>query len=102
MQILSFSWQAMASHVENQDAIDAAILGLADPKEARSGIQEVHFLPFKPIDKRTALTYLDSENRMHRISTGASEQILDLVERRVHPIIDRFTERGLRSLAAGR
>ncbi|KAI5683629.1 hypothetical protein M9H77_04857 [Catharanthus roseus] len=97
---------ARASRTENQDAIDAAIVGmLADPKEARAGIQEVHFLPFNPTDKRTALTYLDSEGKMHRVSKGAPEQILNLahnkseIERRVHSVIDKFAERGLRSLA---
>ncbi|KAK6913209.1 hypothetical protein RJ641_022810 [Dillenia turbinata] len=35
--------------------------------QMRSGIQEVHFLPFNPTGKLTALTYLDSENRMHRV-----------------------------------
>ncbi|KAK9698400.1 hypothetical protein RND81_08G101500 [Saponaria officinalis] len=97
---------ARASRVENQDAIDAAIVGtLADPKEARAGIREVHFLPFNPTDKRTALTYIDSEGKMHRVSKGAPEQILNLVrnkselERRVHAIIMKFAERGLRSLA---
>ncbi|KAL2528773.1 ATPase 4 [Forsythia ovata] len=97
---------ARASRLENQDAIDAAIVGmLADPKEARAGIQEVHFLPFNPTDKRTALTYIDSEDKMHRVSKGAPEQILNLahnrseIERRVHSVIDKFAERGLRSLA---
>jgi len=48
---------ARASRVENQDAIDAAMVGmLSDPKEARDDIEEVHFLPFNPVDKRTALT----------------------------------------------
>ncbi|KAM3761636.1 hypothetical protein ACB098_01G283200 [Castanea mollissima] len=97
---------ARASRVENQDAIDTAIVGmLSDPKEARVGIQEVHFLPFNPTDKRTALTYIDSEAKMHRVSKGAPEQILNLahnkseIERRVHAVIDKFAERGLRSLA---
>ncbi|KAK6924941.1 hypothetical protein RJ641_009267 [Dillenia turbinata] len=97
---------ARASRTENQDAIDTAIVGmLADPKEARAGIQEVHFLPFNPTDKRTALTYIDSDGRMHRVSKGAPEQILNLchhkseIERRVHAVIDKFAERGLRSLA---
>ncbi|XP_059284453.1 plasma membrane ATPase 1-like [Lycium ferocissimum] len=97
---------ARASRVENQDAIDAAIVGmLADPKEARAGIQEVHFLPFNPTDKRTALTYLDNEGKMHRVSKGAPEQILNLahnksdIQHKVHSIIDKFAERGLRSLA---
>ncbi|CAN6440277.1 unnamed protein product [Victoria cruziana] len=97
---------ARASRTENQDAIDTAIVGmLADPKEARAGIREVHFLPFNPTDKRTALTYIDSEGKMHRVSKGAPEQILNLshnkseIERRVHSVIDKFAERGLRSLA---
>ncbi|CAK8576758.1 unnamed protein product [Lathyrus sativus] len=52
---------ARASRIENQDAIDVAIVGmLSDPQEARAGINEVHFLPFNPVDKRTALTYFDT------------------------------------------
>ncbi|KAL6580234.1 plasma membrane H+-ATPase [Orobanche minor] len=97
---------ARASRTENQDAIDGAIVGmLADPKEARAGIREIHFLPFNPTDKRTALTYIDGEGKMHRVSKGAPEQILNLahnksdIERRVHAVIDKFAERGLRSLA---
>lgn len=100
---------ARASRTENQDAIDAAIVGmLADPKEARAGIREVHFLPFNPTDKRTALTYFDGEGKLHRVSKGAPEQILALahnkqeIESRVHAIIDKFAERGLRSLAVAR
>nr|XP_016439982.1 PREDICTED: plasma membrane ATPase 2-like [Nicotiana tabacum] len=96
---------ARASRTENQDAIDTAIVGmLSDPKEARAGIREIHFLPFNPTDKRTALTYLDCEGKMHRVSKGAPEQILNLahnksdIERRVHSVIDKFAERGLRSL----
>eukprot|EP01018_Ginkgo_biloba_P007631 Gb_17514 [translate_table: standard] len=122
---------ARASRTENQDAIDAAIVGtLADPKEARAGITEVHFLPFNPVDKRTALTYIDSDGRWHRASKGAPEQkfllpayhnlrilmkpfctvkqILALceskeeVKKKVHSVIDKFAERGLRSLAVAR
>ncbi|KAL2534002.1 ATPase 9 [Abeliophyllum distichum] len=97
---------ARASRVENQDAIDACIVGmLADPKEARAGITEVHFLPFNPVDKRTAITYIDNNGNWHRVSKGAPEQIVELcglkedVKKRVHSIIDKFAERGLRSLA---
>ncbi|NP_001349102.1 Plasma membrane ATPase 1 [Zea mays] len=97
---------ARASRLENQDAIDFAIVSmLPDPKEARAGIQEVHFLPFNPTDKRTALTYLDARGKMHRVSKGAPEQILNLasnkseIERKVHHSIGNYAERGLRSLA---
>ncbi|XP_027189109.1 plasma membrane ATPase-like isoform X1 [Cicer arietinum] len=96
---------ARASRIENQDAIDAAIVGmLSDPQEARAGINGVHFLPFNPVDKRTALTYIDSDGYWHRSSKGAPEQILNLcnckegVKKRVHEAIDKFAQRGLRSL----
>ncbi|KAL0756923.1 hypothetical protein Bca101_094591 [Brassica carinata] len=100
---------ARASRIENQDAIDAAIVGmLADPKEARAGVREVHFLPFNPVDKRTALTYVESDGSWYRASKGATEQILNLcsckedVKRKAHGVIDKFAERGLRSLAVAR
>nr|XP_043615017.1 plasma membrane ATPase-like [Erigeron canadensis] len=97
---------ARSSRVENQDAIDACIVGmLADPKEARAGITEVHFLPFNPVDKRTAITYIDQNGNWQRVSKGAPEQIVDLcnlkdeAKNKVFDIIDKFAERGLRSLA---
>ncbi|XP_041998358.1 plasma membrane ATPase 4-like isoform X2 [Salvia splendens] len=97
---------ARASRVENQDAIDACIVGmLADPKEARAGITEVHFLPFNPVEKRTAITYIDSSGDWHRVSKGAPEQIIELcnlredVKKKALSIIDKFADRGLRSLA---
>ncbi|KAK2391370.1 plasma membrane ATPase [Trifolium repens] len=100
---------ARASRMENQDAIDCAIVSmLADPKEARAGIKEVHFLPFNPTDKRTALTYIDAAGTMHRVSKGAPEHILNLahnkaeISQKVHSMIDRFAERGLRSLGVAR
>ncbi|CAN8271138.1 unnamed protein product [Cochlearia groenlandica] len=106
-QVLLFA--AMASRVENQDAIDAAMVGmLADAKEARAGIREVHFLPFNPVDKRTALTYIDSNDNWHRVSKGAPEQILDLanarpdLRKKVLSCIEKYAERGLRSLAVAR
>ncbi|XP_004488894.1 ATPase 8, plasma membrane-type [Cicer arietinum] len=101
-------YAARASRVENQDAIDASIVGmLSDPKEARAGITEVHFLPFNPVDKRTAITYIDSNGDWHRSSKGAPEQIIELCElkgetlKRAHKTIDGYAERGLRSLAVG-
>ncbi|XP_023516785.1 ATPase 8, plasma membrane-type [Cucurbita pepo subsp. pepo] len=100
---------ARASRVENQDAIDACIVGmLDDPKEARAGITEVHFLPFNPVDKRTAITYIDTDGNWHRSSKGAPEQIIDLCDlkgearQKAHTIIDNYANRGLRSLAVGR
>ncbi|GAB2268817.1 ATPase 10, plasma membrane-type [Dionaea muscipula] len=97
---------ARAARLENQDAIDAAIVNmLSDPKEARANITEIHFMPFNPVDKRTAITYVDADGNWWRASKGAPEQILDLCQEKdeiagkVHSIIDKYAERGLRSLA---
>uniref|UniRef100_A0A803LIF3 Plasma membrane ATPase n=1 Tax=Chenopodium quinoa TaxID=63459 RepID=A0A803LIF3_CHEQI len=81
---------ARASRTENQDAIDGAIVSmLPDPKQNR-------------------VTYIDEAGKMHRVSKGAPEQILELahnqsaIERRVHTVIDKFANRGLRSLGVAR
>ena len=44
--------------------------------QARAGITELHFLPFNPVDKRTALTYTDAKGNWHRASKGAPEQVI--------------------------
>ncbi|CAI0427857.1 unnamed protein product [Linum tenue] len=78
-------------------------------QQARAGIREVHFLPFNPVDKRTALTYInESDGKWYRASKGAPEQILELchssqdLRRKVHSVIEKFAERGLRSLGVAR
>ncbi|XVF48469.1 hypothetical protein PTKIN_Ptkin03bG0192700 [Pterospermum kingtungense] len=100
---------ARASRVENQDAIDGSIVGmLSDPKEARAGITEVHFFPFNPVDKRTAITYVDSNGEWHRCSKGAPEQIIELcgltgaLRKKADEVIESYADRGLRSLGVAR
>uniref|UniRef100_A0A0D3CVP1 Cation-transporting P-type ATPase N-terminal domain-containing protein n=1 Tax=Brassica oleracea var. oleracea TaxID=109376 RepID=A0A0D3CVP1_BRAOL len=61
-----------------------------------------------PKTKRTAITYIDASGNWHRVSKGAPEQIIELcnlredAKKRAHDIIDKFADRGLRSLAVGR
>lgn len=43
--------------------------------QARANIKEVHFLPFNPVEKRTAITYIDSDGAWYRASKGAPEQV---------------------------
>lgn len=44
--------------------------------QARADITEIHFLPFNPTDKRTALTYIDRDGKWIRVSKGAPEQVI--------------------------
>jgi H+-transporting ATPase len=77
--------------------------------QARAGIEEVHFFPFNPVDKRTAITYIDTKDgSWHRVSKGAPEQIVNLSnmpeghKKRVFKVIEEYADRGLRSLAVAR
>jgi H+-transporting ATPase len=45
--------------------------------QARANITEVHFFPFNPVDKRTAITYIGNDDgKMYRATKGAPEQVL--------------------------
>ncbi|GLJ40279.1 hypothetical protein SUGI_0827480 [Cryptomeria japonica] len=70
--------------------------------------QGSQFLSFNPVDKHITFTNIGSEGNWHRASKGAPEQILDLrnnqeaLRIKVHGIMDKFTDRGLRSLVVAR
>lgn len=103
-----------ASRLENQDAIDLAIVSaLTNSSEARRNIEELHFLPFDPVCKRTQITYRDDESGLTmRASKGAPQVILGLCTKSsemsaenksklneiVHSSIDRLASNGYRAL----
>jgi H+-transporting ATPase len=98
---------AYASRTENQDAIDFCIVNsLANPKEAREGIEELAFEPFNPTIKRTEIVYR-KDGKLYRATKGMSHFILDLCTRDktedqvrlLNDDVDEFARRGLRSLA---
>ncbi|KAI3875547.1 hypothetical protein MKX03_027060 [Papaver bracteatum] len=95
----------------NPDDVDKSIYELLNEEEkhvsdSRSVLREAHFQPFNPTDERTALTYIDDRtNTMHRVSKGAPEKILDLlddkskIEQSVHLKINEYAEKGLQALS---
>ncbi|KAI8069659.1 E1-E2 ATPase-domain-containing protein [Gongronella butleri] len=100
---------AYACRTENQDAIDFCIVNsLPDPKQVREGIEELDFVPFNPVIKRTEITYRQtSDGKVLRATKGMSHFILDLCTRdkteqqikALNDDVDEFARRGLRSLA---
>lgn len=101
---------AYTSRTENQDAIDACVIGtLPDPKLAREGIELLDFKPFNPVDKRTEITYRDLRdgNKLKRATKGMTGIIIDLcsrnktneVEDQLEADVEEFARRGLRALA---
>ncbi|CAF1279654.1 unnamed protein product, partial [Adineta steineri] len=66
-------YAAIASQMENQDAIDACIIEACDDiKKIREDIKELEFKSFDSIDKRTEITYrMINDGSLHRISLRA-------------------------------
>ena len=101
---------AYASRTENQDAIDGCVVGtLADPKQAREGIDLLDFKPFNPVDKRTEITYRDNRDggKLKRATKGMTGIIMDIctrdktneLEDQLEADVEEFARRGLRALA---
>jgi len=100
---------AYASRTENQDAIDASVVGaLGDTNRARAGIKLLDFKPFNPVDKRTEITYREeASGRLKRVTKGMTGIIIELctrnktdeIENRLEADVEEFASRGLRALA---
>jgi len=100
---------AYASRTENQDAIDACVVGaLGDTTRARAGIKLLDFKPFNPVDKRTEITYREeSSGKLKRVTKGMTGIIIELctrnktdeVENKLEADVEEFAMRGLRALA---
>jgi H+-transporting ATPase len=95
---------ALASRTENQDPIDLAVTsGLEDSTVLRR-YEQLQFLPFDPVHKRTEATVRDEDGKTFRVSKGAPQVIVDLchlggeTRETVERAVDEFARRGYRTL----
>jgi H+-transporting ATPase len=99
---------ALASRAENQDTIDLAVLGGLKNKDALQGYQLDHFQPFDPVHKRTEAAITGPDGARFKVAKGAPQVILALadnapeVQSAVEAAVNRFAERGFRSLGVAR
>ncbi len=99
---------ALASRADNDDPIDAAVLGGLPDTKALQGCQVVHFQPFDPVHKRTEATVTAADGTTFKVSKGAPQVILALAgdADQVKPAVDKavndFAARGFRSLGVAR
>jgi H+-transporting ATPase len=99
---------ALASKEENQDAIDEAVFkGLRNP-DALNSYEQVRFVPFDPVGKRTEATVRDSEGREFKVSKGAPQVILQMchpdadMETKAGKAVEEFAAKGYRTLGVAR
>lgn len=99
---------ALASKIENRDAIDLAVLdGLKDPTALKT-FRQVKFVPFDPIRKRTEAAIEDPNGRAFQVTKGAPQVILEMCQpqaeeaRAVNAKVDEFAGKGFRTLGVAR
>jgi H+-transporting ATPase len=108
--VLLFS--ALASREENQDPIDKAILVKAKSSKANADkikkFKIDSFRPFDPISKRTEAEVQIEYGNKFKVSKGAPQVILSLVEDKVsisdklREDVDAFAQKGYRALGVAR
>jgi len=99
---------ALASKEEDQDAIDQAIIENLEEKGALGNYEQVAFVPFDPVNKRTEATIRDRGGKNFKVTKGAPQVIfrlcnLDPSEKaRADREVDAFAAKGYRTLGVGR
>jgi H+-transporting ATPase len=103
---------ALASREEDQDPIDDTIIarakGMAGLSALVGGYKVASFKPFDPVSKRTEATVQDPDGHTFRVSKGAPQVILALlqngagVEKEVEDSIVKFASKGYRALGVAR
>jgi len=99
---------ALASEVEDRDAIDTAVVAGLPDGTLPGGYTQEHFVPFDPVKKRTEATVTDAEGQRFQVTKGAPQVVLDLCEpeaalrSRVESQVDDFASRGFRTLGVAR
>jgi H+-transporting ATPase len=99
---------ALASRADNDDTIDLAVLGGLKDAKALAPFDVQHFQPFDPVHKRTEATVKAADGTVFKVSKGAPQVILDLVEAAsdvkagATKAVDDFAGRGFRALGVAR
>jgi H+-transporting ATPase len=95
---------SLASHAEDQDPIDQAVLkGLKDTQQLNS-YKVLHFQPFDPVNKRTEATVKAPDGHTFKVTKGAPQVILalsanaDEIRPEVEQAVGDFAHRGFRAL----
>ncbi len=98
---------ALASRADDNDTIDLAVLAGLNSKDALDAYQQTSFKPFDPVHKRTEATVKDKDGKTFKVTKGAPQVILDLVDdaavkEAVDQAVNDFAARGFRALGVAR
>jgi H+-transporting ATPase len=99
---------SLASKAEDQDAIDLAVLAGLKSSDALAPYQQLKFVPFNPVDKRTEATIKDGSGNTFSVAKGAPQVILDMskvdadTRAKAEQAVNEFASKGYRTLGVAR
>ncbi|MGW8324673.1 MAG: plasma-membrane proton-efflux P-type ATPase [Desulfobacterales bacterium] len=99
---------ALASKAENKDAIDLAVLAGLTDQPTLAEYQQLKFVPFDPVGKRTEASIKDKEAHTFRVTKGAPQVIVTLSHlgeedrSRAQQAVDDLAAKGYRTLGIAR
>ena len=99
---------ALASKAEDRDAIDLAVLGGLADQQVLADYQQVKFVPFDPVDKRTEASVQDKHGRSFRVTKGAPQVIMAMSQltagekARAEKTVNNLAAKGYRTLGVAR
>jgi H+-transporting ATPase len=99
---------ALATQTSSEDPIDLAVLRALKDKSALSGMNQTHFVPFDPVNKRTVATIVDAQGRTIQYAKGAPQVIAAMADpdaatlAKYNGIVGNLASRGFRALGVAR
>jgi len=98
---------SLASKEENKDAIDLAVLGGLQDLGILGSYQQLSFVPFDPVNKRTEAT-IKSEDSTFKVAKGAPQVIIEMCrmdqenKSKADEAVNEFAAKGYRTLGVAR
>jgi H+-transporting ATPase len=99
---------ALASRIEDRDAIDTAVIEALKDQGVLKGFQQTKFEPFDPVTKRTCATLTAAGGKAFMVAKGAPQAIVDLakppadIADKVKTTVDELAGKGYRALGVAR
>ena len=99
---------ALASNIEDRDAIDTAVISALKDQNALKNWKKVKFVPFDPVTKRTAATVTDPTGKAFMVTKGAPQAIVDIAKptaelaQKVKDTVAALAAKGSRALGVAR
>jgi len=99
---------ALASKAEDQDAIDLAVIGGLQNQNMLNSYEQLKFVPFDPVGKRTEATIKGTRGKALKVTKGAPQVILGLAQvdqdtrTKADQAIGDFAAKGYRTLGVAR